>query len=100
MEGGTMLMSLAAQAPAAVAVIIVVIRFLHFLKCERTSRAETLTQRHHEFFAELEKGRRLAEDVKKVVVQNTEQFTRTAVALEHTAGVLGKLNGVQSETGK
>ncbi len=89
----TLLVNLLAQAPAAVAVIIVVIKFLHFLKCERTSRASVLTERHREFFKELERGRELVEQVRKTIEKNTEQSARTGVIMEQTHLTLKTLNG-------
>jgi len=93
MEVNTFLINLMAQAPAAAAVIVVVIYFLRHLRAERDTRTKVYSTRHREFFAELERGRELTHELADIVKENTKQSAQTQLVMEQTADILRKLNG-------
>ena len=85
-------LSLIGQAPAAAAILIVVIKMLAFLKDERSERAKELDERHAQYFKQidgwLKDHRQLAEKVTEVVDANTAQSARMELLLEQHQRVL------------
>lgn len=97
----TLLLNLVAQAPAAVAVIIVVIKFLAYLKEDRQQRQAEYEVRHRQYYEEIaQREDRLG----KVIKDNTEALRnshgaieRNSVVVQQASQVLAKMNGGSTE---